>query len=142
MKALAILMILLGLLAMLRLRSMDSQDEQRNEIIAANFAVYRNEVHRYVFNGHKSSGDIAAASLSLPTGWAMLRPWHARIEAGCLYVWGEASSEEIAVVRDLFRGSYAIGQAAAGRLIPSYGGLTPVPGFVADGNVVSVVRVE
>jgi hypothetical protein len=102
MKALAVLMILLALLAMLRFRSMDSQDDQRTEAIALNFAVYRNEVHRYVFSDHKTPGDITTASLDLPAGWVMLRPWHARIEAGCLYVWGEASPEEIAVVRDLY----------------------------------------
>ncbi|QAZ66124.1 type IV pilus biogenesis protein PilM [Solidesulfovibrio carbinolicus] len=142
MKALAVLMILLGLLAMLRFGSMDSQDVQRTEAIAHNFAVYRNEVHRYVFKDHKTPGDIATASLDLPTGWVMLRPWHARIEAGCLYVWGEASPEEIAVVRDLYWGSYAIGRAAAGQLVPSYGGVTPVPAFVSEGNIVSVVSVE
>ncbi|WP_043640225.1 type IV pilus biogenesis protein PilM [Desulfovibrio sp. TomC] len=142
MKALAVLMILLGLLATLRFRGMDSQDDQRTETIAANFAVYRNEVHRYVFNSHKTPGEIATASLDLPTGWSMLRPWHARIEAGCLYVWGEASPEEIAVVRDLYWGSYAIGRAAAGRLFPSYGGVTPVPAFVSEGDIVSVVSVE
>ena len=142
MKALAVLMILLGLLATLRFRGMDSQDDQRAATIAANFAVYRNEVHRYVFNGHKAPGDIATASLDLPSSWSMLRPWHARIEEGCLYVWGEASPEEIAVVRDLYWGSYAIGRAAAGRLVPSYGGVTPVPAFVSEGNIVSVVSVE
>ena len=142
MKALAVLMFVLGVLAMFRFGSMDSQDDQRAVAVAANFAVYRNEVHRYVFNGHKTPGEIVAASLDLPTGWAMLRPWHARIEAGCLYVWGEASSEEIALVRDLYWGSYAIGRAAAGQLLPSYGGLTPVPAFVYEGNIVSVVSVE
>lgn len=142
MKALAVLMILLGLLATLRFRGMDSQDDQRAATIAANFAVYRNEVHRYVFNGHKAPGDIATAFLDLPSSWSMLRPWHARIEAGCLYIWGEASPEEIAVVRDLYWGSYAIGHAAAGRLVPSYGGVTPIPAFVSEGNIVSVVRVE
>ncbi|MGE4538393.1 MAG: type IV pilus biogenesis protein PilM [Desulfovibrio sp.] len=142
MKALAVLMILLALLAMLRFRSMDSQDDQRTEAIALNFAVYRNEVHRYVFSDHKTPGDITTASLDLPAGWVMLRPWHARIEAGCLYVWGEASPEEIAVVRDLYWGSYAIGRAAAGRLVPSYGGTTPIPAFVSEGDIVSVVSVE
>jgi len=142
MKALAVLMFVLGVLAMFHFGNMDSQDAQRAESIAANFAIYRNEVHRYVFNGHKTPGDIATASLGLPTGWVMLRPWHARIEAGCLYVWGEASPEEIALVRDLYWGSYAIGRAAAGKLLPSYGGVTPVPAFVSEGDIVSVVGVE
>ena len=142
MKALAVLMFVLGILAMFRFGSMDSQDDQRAVAVAANFAVYRNEVHRYVFNGHKTPGEIVSASLGLPTGWVMLRPWHARIEAGCLYVWGEASPEEIALVRDLYWGSYAIGRAAAGRLVPSFGGTTAVPAFVTEGNIVSVVSVE
>lgn len=135
-------MILLGVMAMIYVGNMTSQDEQRTEAIALNFAHYRNEVHRYVFEGHKAAGDIAVSSLDLPTGWTMLRPWQARIEAGCLYVWGEASPEEIAAVRDLYWGSYAIGRAAGGRLDPGYGGTTPIPSFVAADSLVSVVSVE
>ncbi len=142
MKALAVIMVILGVMAMLYFGNEDSQNSQRAEAIALNFAIYRNEVHRYVFNKHKTSGDVPTASLDLPAAWMMLRPWHARVETGCLYVWGEASPEEIALVRDLYWGSYAIGRASGGRLVPSYGGTTPVPSFVPEDNIVSVVSVE
>ena len=142
MKALAVIMFFFGVLAMMYFEDMGSHDDLHGEAIALNFSIYRNEVHRYVFDNHKTPGDIITASLDLPTGWVMLRPWHARIEAGCLYVWGQASPEEIAEVRDLYWGTYAIGRAEGGRIVPSYGGTTPVPSFVPEDNIVSVVSVE
>lgn len=142
MKALAILMVVIGIMAMFSLNTTVTRDEYRVEAVAFNYALFRNEVHRYVFSGHKASGTITAASLDLPTGWVMLRPWQARIDSGCLYVWGEASPEEIEAVRVLYWGSYAIGRASGGKLEPSYGGTTPVPSFVSEDNLVSVVSVE
>jgi len=142
MKALVVLAFLMGVMAMMRFVSMDSIDEQQAQAIAVNYGVFRNEVYLYVFNGHKTTGDIASSSLNLPTGWTMMRPWKARIEAGCLYVWGPASSGEIEATRTLFWGSQAVGRADGGKLEPGHGGTTPVPAFVPEGSLVSVVGVN
>jgi hypothetical protein len=142
MKALAVLAVLIGVMAMMRFVSLDSVDDQRAQAVALNYAIFRNEVYLYVFNGHKIPGDIASTALSLPAGWVMMRPWKARIEAGCLYVWGAASSEEIEAARDIFWGSLAIGRADSGHLEPGHGGTTPMPAFVPEGNLASAVSVE
>jgi hypothetical protein len=142
MKALVVLAFLMGVMAMIRFVPMEPVDSQRARAIAVNYAAYRNAVYLHVFNGNKASGSIAAASLNLPAGFALLRSWQARIDAGCLYVWGPASSEEIEATRDLFWGSQAVGCADGGKLEPGHGGTTPVPSFVPDGSLVSVVGID
>jgi len=142
MKPLAVLAFLVGILAMMQFIPLEKEDDQRIQAVALNYALYRDAVHRYVFSGHKTTGVVAASSLSLPAGWIMLRPWQARIDSGCLYVWGEASSNEVDIVRDLYFGTLAIGYVSNGKLEPSYGGTTPIPSFISNGNIVSVVSVE
>jgi hypothetical protein len=142
MKALAVLAVLIGVMAMMRFANLDSVYDQRAQAIALNYAIFRNEVYLYVFKGHKAPGDIASTALSLPAEWVRLRPWKARIEAGCLYVWGPASSEEIETARDIFWTSLTVGRADSGHLEPDHGGTTPIPAFVPEGNLVSAVSVE
>lgn len=142
MKILAILAFLLGVLAMVQFVPRDPVDAQKAQAIALNYAVYRNEVYRYVFPSNRAPGDISLVSLSLPAGWTPLRPWAARVENQRLYVWGPASADEIAAVRELFWGSLAIGRADGGHLEPSFAGVTPVPVFVPNGSLVSVVSTE
>lgn len=142
MKALAILAFVVGVMAMMRFVNVDSVDDQQARAIAVNYGVFRNEVYQYVFGGNKTPGDIVPSSLNLPSVWVMLRPWKARVEGGCLYVWGPASSGEIEATRDIFWGSQAVGRADGGRLEPGHGGTTPVPAFVPDGSLVSVVGVN
>lgn len=144
MKALVILGLLLGVLAMLRPDSGRRHSEELQvQAVAMNFAIFRQAVHDYVFtSGHITPGDISLSVLSTPTGWSPLRSWQARIDSGCLYVWGPASAEEISATSDLFWGSYAIGTAKGGTLDPGHGGTTPIPAFVPNNNLVSVVAVE
>ncbi len=44
----------------------------------------------------------------------------------------------------LFHGSFALGQANSGRLVPApaHGTPVPVPGFIPDGSLVSVTEVD
>ena len=142
MKILAILTFLLGVLAMIQFIPRDPVDAQKAQAIALNYAVYRNEVYRYVFPNNRTPGDIPLAALSLPVGWTPLRPWVARVDNNRLYVWGPASSDEIEAARDLFWGSLAIGRADSGHLEPGHAGTTPVPSFVPNGSLVSVVGTE
>lgn len=142
MKIIATLMFLLGVLSMVQIVPRDSVEDQKAKAIALNFAAYRNGVFQYVFPQHKASGDIPLSVLSLPAGWTPLRPWAARVDNQRLYVWGPASPEEVKEARELFWGSLAIGQALNGHVEPGYGGVTPVPGFVPPGSLVSVVSTE
>lgn len=143
MKILSVLAFLLGVLALIQFVPRDPVDAQKGKAIALNYAVYRNAVFRFVFPDNKTSvGDISMASLALPVGWTPMRPWAARVENQRLYVWGPASAEEIAAARELFWGSLAIGRADGGHLEPGFGGVTPVPAFIPNGSLVSVVSTE
>lgn len=142
MKAIAILTFMLGVMSLLHFTPSETVDEQLSHAIALNYAVFRNAVYVHVFSGNKEPGDISRSSLDLPEAWKALRQWQARIDDERLYVWGPASSEEIERTRDLFWGSLAVGRADGGRLEPGHGGTTPVPSFVPDGNLVSVVGVN
>lgn len=142
MKALAVLAFILGVMSMINFPHNETKTELNAQSVAQNFSIFRNEVHRYVFKGHKNMGLISQTDLDLPNGFVMLRAWQARIEAGVLYVWGEASAEEIAFVRNIFWGTHAIGRNANGKLEPSFGGHTLIPAFVENGNITSVVSIN
>lgn len=142
MKALAVLAVLFGVMALLRIPADNSVQEASHEIVATNYAIYRNAAFLFAFAHKGYSGDIPPASLALPEGWRMLRTWHARMQGGYCYVYGEASPDEVEAVRRLFRGSFAVGLADRGRLVPA--GPTPVsvPSFIPNGNLASVVEVS
>ena len=143
MKVLAVLAFLLGAMALLQGPYNLATEDVGHRAIAVNYAIYRNEVFRLVYLQPEISGDIALASLKLPQGWKPLREWRARVANGRCYVFGQASPGEIAAVRKLFLGSFAIGQASSGLLIPaSAHGAIPVPGFIPDGSLVSITEVR
>lgn len=139
MKALAVLALLLGVLAILSPAPQTDSIGTGARSIALNYAVFRNAAFLHAFK-HQSNGPIAQANLDLPAEWHALRSWTARIDGGRCYVYGPASSEEIAAVRDIFQGSLAVGRASDGRLAPD--GLTPLPGFIPSDSLVSVVEVR
>lgn len=142
MKALAVFMLLLGVVAMLH-RPADITGNAAYQSVAVNYGIYRSAVFRYVAANRGHSGAIPQAALALPASWQALRVWRARVDAGRCYVYGEASHEEIATVRDMFRGSFALGMASNGRLVPALGSsAVPVPAWVPDGNLVSVTGVD
>lgn len=137
MKALAVLAFTFGIMAMFDFGRYRMDDAHLAQAVALNYVIYRNEVMRHVLSsGQTTPGDIPSTSLSLPAGWTQLRQWRARIQSGCLYVWGPASDEEVAAARDLLFGSLAVGQADSGQLIP---GGSALPAFVSQGNLASVI---
>lgn len=140
MKILAVLALLLGLLAILS-PSVSYRDDYAPaaQSVALNYAIYRNAAILYALK-HKPNGTISQAVLELPDGWHALRAWSARVEGGRCYVYGPASAEEIAAAWELFQGSFAVGRAENGRLMPD--GLTPLPAFVPAGSLASVVEVR
>ena len=96
----------------------------------------------YVYENNGLSGDIPLAVLDLPESWRALRNWRARVDAGRCYVYGDASMQEIMAVRQLFRGSFALGMASNGRLIPVMGNVITVPAFIPNGSLVSVTEID
>lgn len=144
MKAFAVFAILLGVMALLQRPGDSSYEESGYRAIAVNYAIYRNEVFRHVYDQHGVSGDIPLAALNMPDTWRPLRQWRARVEGGRCYVYGTATPQEIAAVRQLFQGSFALGQANGGRLVPApvHGTAVPLPGFVPEGSLVSVTEVD
>lgn len=143
MKALAVLFFLLGVVALLRNTTDFSTQEASFRGVAVNYAIYRNEVFRYVFSHRGVSGDIALSALNMPQSWRAVRAWRARVEGGRCYVYGQASQSEISAVRQLFEGSFALGMASAGRLVPVTGTKAiPVPAFIPEGSLVSITEVN
>ena len=112
MKPVVFLIFLIGVGAMIQ-RTVDfSSEESSFSAIAVNYAIYRNEVFRYVY------------------------------DAGRCEVYGDASMQEITAVRQLFRGSFALGMASNGRLIPVMGNVFTVPAFIPNGSLVSVTEID
>ncbi len=138
MKALAVLVLLLGVMALLQRPADFSAEEAR--IVAMNYAIYRQATLAFVRANKGFSGEIPLASLDLPASWRALRPWHARVQGGFCYVYGEASPQEAEAVRQLFRESLAVGLADQGRIVPALRHPVPVPAFVSNGSVVSVTE--
>lgn len=142
MKAIVVLAILIAVMTRLWYPDMDGSRGPGYRAVAINYAIYRNEVFRYVHGQKGLSGDILLSALDLPSTWRPIRQWRARAEGGLCYVWGDTSPEEASAVRDLFHGSFAVGRAEGGRIVPFPvdGTPIPVPGFVPEGALVSVTE--
>lgn len=139
MKALMVFGFLLGVMALLAVSHNPAPQEYG--AVAINYAVYRNAAFSHALTS-KKSGDIADDVLKLPASWRRLRPWKARTDGARCYVYGPATAAEVAAVRELFKGSMAVGAAQGGRLLPQPGKPVPVPGFVPEGSLVSVIEVH
>lgn len=141
MKAIAFLLLLLGVAAVLRPTAEDTKTSAC-QAVATNYAAYRSAVFVYVYGHRNHSGVVPIGVLTLPTGWQALREWSARVDGGRCYVYGTASPEEIAAVREFYQGSLALGMASNGRLVPQMGNAITVPAFIPNGSLVSVTEVD
>lgn len=140
MKAFMVLGVLVGVMAMLAAHiSVDTPGEDR--LVALNYVMFRQAAFLHAHKYKPQAGEIAHASLHLPIGWRALRSWKARVQDGHLYVYGPASAEEIEEARRLLRKSRDIGRAENGRLAPQWGDRIPIPGFVPEDSLVSVIEV-
>jgi hypothetical protein len=141
MKMLAVAAFLLGILAWLSFRTPEKDTAPVSGAVSLNYVLYRKAAMDYALE-HPVEGDIPASALALPSGWIALRDWRARIDGGQCIVWGPASAREIDAARRLLWDSYSVGRAENGRLVPGNGAVVPIPAFVGDGNIVSIIRVD
>lgn len=105
------------------------------EAIAKNFCVYRMAVANYIQENNNVT-TISDNALRLPDGFIKVRDWQTRIANGYCYIYGEATPEEIALIRKNMGNSILIGRNQGNRLYPS--GIV-VNAVIPAESVVSIV---
>ena len=88
------------------------------EAIAKNFCVYRLAVANYI-QENSNVVSISDNALELPDGFIKVRDWRTRISNGYCYIYGEATPEEIVLIRKNMGNSVLIGRNQGNRLYPS-----------------------
>ena len=105
------------------------------EPIAKNFCVYRLAVANYI-QENSNVVSISDNALELPDGFIKVRDWRTRISNGYCYIYGEATPEEIVLIRKNMGNSVLIGRNQGNRLYPS--GIVVNAAIPAE-SVVSIV---
>lgn len=151
MKMAAVFALMLGFVAMYfgLFRSGQSREvwEAKTQVLAVNFAVFRNAAHQYVHHHQEEvlgMTDIPRTAFGpwLPNGWLPMRDWKVRMENRICYVFGPAEPDEIDAIRTLYRGSFSLGRTEDGQLVPNHKADMPVPNFIPNGSVVSMTEVK
>lgn len=111
------------------------------EVQALNFLVYRKNVMDYVFEHNPASGVIQDKEVELPSGFVN-QNWKAQIQSNILYVYGEATKEEIAQAQRQTMYSHSVGSKKNGLFYPHYTNPpTVLPGFINEGDLVSILEI-
>ena len=105
------------------------------EAIAKNLCVYRLAVANYI-QENSNVVSISDNALELPDGFIKVRDWRTRISNGYCYIYGEATPEEIVLIRKNMGNSVLIGRNQGNRLYPS--GIVVNAAIPAE-SVVSIV---
>ena len=126
---LAVLGLLIGIIVTLSsIIPYISIQKYSEETIAKNFCIYMQK------NSNISS--VSENMLELPEGFIKVRDWKTRISNGYCYIYGEATSDEIIIIRKNIGNSILIGKKQGNRLYPS--GIE-VNAAIPEENVVSIV---
>lgn len=112
-----------------------SIQKHTEEAIAKNFCVYRTSVANYIQKNINISS-IPDNRLELPQGFVKVRNWKTRVLNGYCYIYGEATPDEIVLIRKNLGNSILIGKKQGARLYPS--GIE-VNAAIPEENVVSIV---
>ena len=142
MKALAVFVVLLGVIAMYAAQVPFGQSDKSANSIATNYVIYRNAAIMCAVNTPASTGSLTPAMLGLPSDWRALRSWKNRIEGNTLYVYGEATAQEVVAVEKILKGSFAVGVNQNNRLITAHGTGVALPAFIPEGCVTTVISVK
>jgi hypothetical protein len=145
-KSIVVVIIFIALTLIWWTFSRNAFDQQQAKFVtrAYSFVVYRNAVNNFQLV-NKTEGEVPLLSLTLPVGFAAPNDWHNTtvVEAGEMhcYVWGEANPDEFDAVFELLHKSRAIGWAENGNLVRPGAGW-PLPAFIPNGSVVSVISIH
>ncbi len=142
MKALAVFVVLLGVIAMYAAQTPFGQSDESADSIATNYVIYRNAVIMCAVNNPAITGTLPSALLGLLSTWRALRSWEHRIEGNILYVYGEATSQEIVAVEKILKGSFAVGVNLNNRLVTAHGSGMTLPSFIPEGNLTTAILVN
>lgn len=151
MKTVAAFAFMLGLVALYfgLFRTGQSREvwEAKTQVLAVNFAVFRNAAHQYTHHYQDevlAMTDIPPSAFEkwLPNGWLPMREWKVRMENRICYVFGPAEPDEIDAIRVQYRGSFTLGRVEGGQLVPNHKADMPVPGFIPNGSMVSMTEVR
>ena len=133
---LAVLGILIGIIVTLSsIIPYISIQKYSEETIAKNFCIYMTSVANYIQKNSNISS-VSENMLELPEGFIKVRDWKTRISNGYCYIYGEATSDEIIIIRKNIGNSILIGKKQGNRLYPS--GIE-VNAAIPEENVVSIV---
>lgn len=134
---LALVAIFLGLFATLASSMLPRVpvQEYSEQAVAINFCVYRTAVANYV-QSTPGITSVPENKLSLPNGFTKIREWKRQITGRYCYIYGEATPDEIFMIREKMGNSLLIGRLESQKLYPSG---VPVAASIPTGNVVSIV---
>ena len=142
MKALATLFFFIGIISLLSGKEMELKRERAmDSAIATNYLAYRQAVLEYVFNNTHVTGVIQTASLDVLPGWQSMRAWNAQISGDYCYIYGPVTSSEVSVIKKISN-TYSIGVNNGGTFAKESAVAFPVPNFVPNGNIVTIVNVR
>lgn len=140
MQGLAVFFCLLGTMALVSPDMPTRTNSPKAESIAVNYATYRNAVNNFVTsNSSITAGEVPFTYLSIPSGWKPMRTWANRMDNGNCYVWGAVQGNESEKIKKIFMGSFAIGIKRNGFLVNAHGTDTPLPSFIPENSIVSVI---
>lgn len=146
MKGIAICAVMLGLLGLyatlFQQNNSTAYKDARDHMVAINFALFRNAAVLYAHDHPDASGVVTANQLILPNGWQPMRNWICRMEDGYCYVYGPATSDEIETIRDMYKTSFALGRKKNGVLVPVHDVAVPLPGWIPEETMVSLIEVH
>lgn len=127
---------------LLSLYSFPKENNSAIEMQAMNFLMYRDSVRNHVFKLDKIiPGVISDKDIAFPTGF-MNKKWKAQIEKNILYIYGNATQQEINQVKKQTLYSHSVGQKKNGLFYPHYTKPpTILPNFIKEGDLVSIMEI-
>ena len=127
---------------LLSLYSFPKEKNSTVEVQAMNFLMYRDNVRNHVFKLDKIiPGAISDKDIEFPIGF-INKKWKAQIEKNILYIYGNATQQEINQVKKQTLYSHSVGQKKNGLFYPHHTKPPMVlPNFIKEGDLVSIVEI-
>ena len=117
--------------------------ESKSKNTALNYLIYRNSVHKFLFNEDDTFiGSVNDSDIVLPTGF-IKKKWSAFVQNDICYVYGSATDSEKIAVNKMSKGSHSIGEKRNGFFYPNHISKNyPLPSFIPDDDIVSIMEVN